>query len=404
LEEALQTTVWSPFKYPAYRVFWFCAFLSNIGTWVQDVAASWLMTHLSSSPLVISLLSFSSSLPVVLLSIPAGFWADSGNRRKILLIAQAVMLISAFTLGVLAARDSLTEITILILSFSMGIGVALNGPAYQTVLSELVPVKEQQSAVLIYYMGLNITRVVGPAIGGFILGFSGASSAFFVNAVSFLGLIIYYWRWPIATKDKVHAEKPTSYFQKITSQDWNILFSLHNLKLWVEILAVSFSASAMWALYPVRGRIELQLSSYQYGSLLACLGFGALLSALFSKHVMNPERNWQSLSFAYLVFAAAETVLAFADVYYMAAFAMVLGGIGWIILATLMNMSTRQLSAQSHLKATMLGVFLSVFYLGMSLGSVTWGTIARFKSTSYALLISAVCLALCSVYKFARKK
>jgi predicted MFS family arabinose efflux permease len=246
--------------------------------------------------------------------------------------------------------------------------------------------------------------VVGPAIGGFILGFSGASSAFFVNAVSFLGLIIYYWRWPIATKDKVHAEKPTSYFQKITSQDWNILFSLHNLKLWVEILAVSFSASAMWALYPVRGRIELQLSSYQYGSLLACLGFGALLSALFSKHVMNPERNWQSLSFAYLVFAAAETVLAFADVYYMAAFAMVLGGIGWIILATLMNMSTRQLSAQSHLKATMLGVFLSVFYLGMSLGSVTWGTIARFKSTSYALLISAVCLALCSVYKFARKK
>jgi len=402
----MNNSVWTPFNYSAYRVFWFCAFLSNIGTWVQDVAASWLMTHLSTSPLVISLLSFSSSLPVVLLSIPAGFWADSGNRRKILLIAQALMLISAFILGVQAARDSLTEITILLLSFSMGVGVALNGPAYQTVLSELVPAKEQQSAVLIYYMGLNITRVVGPAIGGFILGFAGASSAFFVNAISFLGLIIYYWRWPIATKDKVRAEaeKPTSYFQKITPQDWNILFSLHNLKLWVEILAVSFSASAMWALYPVRGRIELQLGSFQYGSLLACLGFGALLSAVFSKHVMNPGRNWQSLSFAYLVFAAGETVLAFADVYYMAALAMVLGGIGWIILATLMNMSTRQLSAQSHLKATMLGVFLSVFYLGMSLGSVTWGTIARFKSASYALLVSAVCLVLCSIYKYVRKK
>lgn len=371
---------------------------------MQDVAASWLMTHISSSPLVISLLSFSSSLPVVLLSIPAGFWADSGDRRKILLLAQALMLGSATLLGIQAAQGTLSEFTILLLCFSMGIGVALNGPAYQTVLSELVPTEEQQNAVLIYYMGLNITRVVGPAIGGFVLGFAGASQAFFLNAVSFLGLIIYYWRWPIGQKAAGEAEKPTSYYQKISAQDFKILFSVHNIKLWLEILVVSFSASALWALYPVRGRLELHLESLQYGSLLGCLGFGAFLSAVFSKHVMNPQRNWQSLSFAYLVFASGQVLLALADNYVMACGAMLLAGIGWIILATLMNMSTRQLATSSHLKATMLGVFLSVFYFGMSLGSVTWGTLAKFTTTTQALLVSSGILFLCSVYKYLRKK
>lgn len=404
MEGDVAASVWSPFRYSSYRIFWFCAFLSNLGTWVQDVAASWLMTHISSSPLTVSLLSFSNSLPIVLLSIPAGFWADSGDRRKILLLAQAVMLISATVLGVQAAQGTLSEIAILVLCFSMGIGVALNGPAYQTVLSELVPVEEQQNAVLIYYMGLNITRVLGPALGGFILGFAGASQAFFVNAVSFLGLIIYYWRWPMGKKAAGEPVKAAEYLQRASAKDFKVIFSYHNLTLWLEILAVSFSASALWALYPVRGRLELHLESLHYGSLLGCLGFGAFLSAVFSKHVMNPQRNWQSLSFAYLVFAAGECVLALADGYLMACFAMMLGGVGWIILATLMNMSSRQIVTASHLKATMLGVFLSVFYFGMSLGSVTWGTVAKLTTTTTALLVSSGFLFLCSIYKFLRKK
>lgn len=373
---------------------------------MQDVAASWLMTHLSSSPLVISLLSFSSSLPVVILSVVAGVWADRGNRRQILLLAQALMLGSALILGVQAAQETLNEITILTLSLIMGTGVALNGPAYQMVLSELVPVKEQQGAVLVYYMGLNITRVVGPVVGGFILGFAGASGAFFVNAVSFLGLIIYYWRWPQGASRGAFSKDPQPLFLStrfpwvLSWPEWKGLFSGSHLKLWIEIGFVSFSASALWALYPVRGRLELHLDSLQYGSLLACLGFGAFLSAIFSKHSMHPQRTWQSLSFAYLIFAAGEVLLALADSYVLAALAMILSGIGWIVLATLMNMSTRQLNAATHLKATMLGVFLSVFYFGMSVGSISWGALAKMKSSSTALLVSALFLLLCSIYKY----
>lgn len=368
---------------------------------MQDVAASWLMTHLSSSPLVISLLSFSASLPVVFLSIPAGLWADQGHRRQILLLAQALMFCSATLLGVQAVSGNLSATTILILSFSMGVGVALNGPAYQMVLSELVPPQEQQSAVLLYYMGLNITRVLGPALGGFVLGMLGPSAAFFVNAVSFSGLILYYWRWPLPA---AAGSSEASSSRRILVKDWLWIFSRSNWLFWGEIFVVSFAAAALWALYPVRGRLELHLESLQYGSLLGCLGLGAFLSAMFSKRVLNPARTWQSLSFAYLVFAGGEVVLAGADHYYWACLAMLLAGIGWIILATLMNMSTRQLATAPHLRATMLGGFLAVFYLGMSLGSVSWGGIAKHSGTTTALLSSAAILAVSAALKFIRKK
>jgi MFS family permease len=395
----MPNSVWSPFKHSNYKFFWCCAFASNLGTWIQDVAASWVMTHLSTSPLVISLLYFSSTLPVVLFSIPAGFWADNGNRRKILFIAQGLMMICAFTLGVDVARHQVTEISMLILCFALGVGVALNGPAYQTVLSELVPPGEQQGAVLLYYMGINISRVVGPAIGGFILGFAGPESAFFLNGVSYLGLVIYCWRWPLPPS-KAEPLSFAGYFQKITPKDWQILFSLHNMKRWFEMFAVSFCASCLWALYPVRGRIELNLSSLQYGSLLGCLGFGAFLSAVFSEKVMNPQRTKQSLSFAYLIFGAGELVLALAGNYVFACLAMVLAGMGWIILATLMNMSSREMATESHLKATMLGVFLSVFYGGMTLGSVCWGAFAKLLSPSESLLLSAGLLVMFGLYKW----
>jgi MFS family permease len=395
----MRGAVWSPFRHREYTIFWACAFISNLGTWIQDVAASWVMTHLSDSALVISLLSFSSGLPIVLFSVPAGLWADRGDRRKILLMAQGLMLISATVLGVQVSNHSVNEVTMLILSFAMGTGVALNGPAYQTVLSELVPATEHQNAVLVYYMGLNMARVLGPAIGGFVLGLAGAPTAFFLNAVSFLGLIIYYWRWRPAAKIIEPAMDPST-----TGIDagWSILFSGRNLKLWLEIFAVSFCASCLWALYPVRGRIELHLESLHYGSLLGCLGLGAFLSALFADKVMNPQRSKESLTFAYLIFAAGEVTLGFADSYSVACLAMFLAGVGWIVIATLMNMSTRQLASHSPLKATMLGVFLAVFYGGMSLGSVCWGAFAKQHSTSQSLVISSGLLALLAFFKFSR--
>lgn len=376
--------VWSPLKHSVYRSFWICAFLSNLGTWIQDVAASWVMTHLNTSPLVISLLSFSSSLPVLFLSIPAGYVADLGHRRKILLFAQGLMFFSASLLGYLVWQGQISEVSLLALSVLMGVGFALTNPAFQSVLTDLVPTQMQAQAVLVYYMGINITRVVGPTLGGGLLSGFGPGSAFLVNSLSFLGLIIFFYRWPVK-EDLVEKQK-----LKLSPEDWLPLFSLHNLKLWIEIFIVTFFASSLWALYPTRGRVELDLNSWQYGSLLGFLGLGACVSAFLSEKIMLPGKTHKSLAGSYIVYAIGVALLGIAPGYAVVCLAMFLAGAGWLVLATLMNMSSRQITGKSRLKATMLGVFLAVFYAGMALGAVTWGATARFSSSTAALLCAGI--------------
>lgn len=396
----MNESLWSPLKIPVYRAFWICAFLSNMGTWIQDVAASWVMTHLSSSPLVISLLSFAGSLPVVFLSIPAGFIADQGHRRKILLLAQVGMFLAATILAYLVWQNEVTESALLLLSLIMGVGVALTNPAFQSVLTDLVPTDSQAQAILVYYMGINITRVLGPTIGGGLLSGFGPETAFFVNSLSFLGLILFFWRWPVqeTVEEKEGVKREIVWDQA----ELKFMFSLENMKLWIEIFIVTFFASSLWALYPTRGRVELGLSSLQYGSLLGFLGMGACCSAIFSDKIMQPQRTNLSLSGAYMIYALGLLLMGLAPSFALMSAAMFFAGIGWLVLATLMNMSSRQLTGKSHLKATMLGVFLAVFYAGMSLGAVSWGVFAKYSTSSKALIAAAVGLALVGLYKCAK--
>ncbi|MGZ3770568.1 MAG: MFS transporter [Bdellovibrio sp.] len=379
----MKESVWSPLKISVYRSFWICAFLSNLGTWIQDVASSWVMTHLNTSPLVISLLSFSNSLPVLFLSIPAGYVADLGHRRKILIFAQILMFSAAGLLAYLVWAEKLSEILLIGLSMVMGVGFALTNPAFQSVLTDLVPQHLQPQAVLVYYMGINITRVVGPTVGGLVLSSFGPSSAFFVNSLSFLGLIFFFLLWPVKG-ESTEAHRNI----KVEEKDWNLIFSLHNLKLWLEIFTVTFFASSLWALYPTRGRVELALNSFQYGSLLGFFGLGASLSAFLSEKIMQPHRTQKSMAGSYIVYAAGVLLLGAAPNYFVLCAAMFLSGTGWLVLATLMNMSSRQITGKSHLKATMLGVFLAVFYAGMALGAITWGSIAKISQSQYALIIA----------------
>lgn len=389
----MNDSVWSPLKISVYRSFWICAFLSNLGTWIQDVAASWVMTHLSISPLVVSLLSFTGSLPVLFLSIPSGYISDLGHRRKVLLFAQGLMFFAAGLLAYLVWQEKVSEVSLLGLSLVMGIGFALTNPAFQSVLTDLVPTPMQAQAVLVYYMGINITRVLGPTLGGGILSGFGPSAAFLVNSFSFLGLILFFWKWPV--KEDFSEKKNV----RIVEGDWKPLLSLHNMKLWAEIFCVTFFASSLWALYPTRGRIELQLSSLQYGSLLGFLGLGACVSAFLSEKIMRPHRTNKSLAGSYVTYAVGVLLLGLAPGYLYVCAAMFFAGIGWLVLATLMNMSSRQITGASQLKATMLGVFLAVFYAGMALGAITWGAVARITTTSLSLVAAATGLAMIGFYK-----
>src|SRR5579885_2326204 len=191
-------SVWRTLKHRVFFWLTLAALVSNIGTWMQNVGAAWLMTSLSPSPLMVALIQTSASLPILVLALPAGALADIVDRRRLLLFSQGWMLIAAALLGVLTILNATTPWSLLALSLALGIGSAMNAPAWQAIVPELVPRSELTAAVSTGGINFNLARAVGPALGGAVVAWAGAGVTFLFNAASFLAVmaVLFGWRRP----------------------------------------------------------------------------------------------------------------------------------------------------------------------------------------------------------------
>src|SRR5262249_11422819 len=180
----------APLRVPVFRALWIATIVSNLGTWMQDVGESWLMVSMTKSPILVSLVETAGSLPVVLLALPAGAFADLIDRRKLLLVTQFWMLLTAAVMGVLTFGGVMKPWLLLLPPFTLGLGAALNTPAWQAIVPELIPQRELPEAVTLTSVAFNVSRAVGPAIGGLIVAAVGSGAVFLLNAASFLGVIV----------------------------------------------------------------------------------------------------------------------------------------------------------------------------------------------------------------------
>src|SRR5260370_14751837 len=185
---SIEGSLWAPIHRPLFLGMFLAAFASNVGTWLQNVAAAWLMTSLAPNALMVGLVQTLSGLPVFLFIIPAGALADLIDRRRLLLFAQGCMLGTAALLGVLTVEGLVTPWILLSLTFLLGIGSALTNPAWQASLPELVERKELSAAIALNSIQFNLARAIGPAIGGVLVAAIGAGYAFLINAASFVGV------------------------------------------------------------------------------------------------------------------------------------------------------------------------------------------------------------------------
>ncbi len=160
------SSTWTPLLYTWFRWLWIASVVSNIGTWMQNVGAAWLMTELAPSALLVALVQTATNLPVFLLGVPAGAAGDLFDRRKLLLITQGLMLAAAAVLGVMTLAGSTGPWTLLWLTFALGLGATMNGPTWQAIMPDLVPRAELPAAIALNSVGFNLARAVGPALGG----------------------------------------------------------------------------------------------------------------------------------------------------------------------------------------------------------------------------------------------
>jgi MFS family permease len=371
---AAGTSAWAPLRERSFLLIWSAAVLSNIGTWMHDVAAAWLMTSLAPAPLMVAMVQAAVSLPVFLFALPAGALADLVDRRRLLLLLQVAAGCLAAVLALVVATGLITPEILLLATFLLGTTTALGAPAWQAVTPDLVPRPLLTQAVALNGVGINIARAIGPALGGLIIASLGLAWPFLFNALSFLAVILalLWWRPPARPASVLPAER---FVGAIRSGLRYARSSLPLRATLVRSAAFFLFASAFWALLPLVARGPLAGGPGLYGGLLASVGVGAVLAAAALPRLKAGLGADGMVMAGTGLLALAMVLLALVPVPAAAFPACLLAGLAWIAVLSSLNVSA-QLALPAWVRSRGLAVNLAVFFGSMTAGSILWGFLA----------------------------
>lgn len=391
--QAHVASTWSPLRAPVFRMLWIATVVSNIGSWMSDVGTSWMMLSLSPNPLWVALVQAASSLPMFLFALPSGVMADIIDRRRYLLFSQLWMFIVAIGLSALALTGQVTPLVLLISTFLLSTGAAMSSPPFQAIVPDLVSKKELAPAIALNSLGINISRAIGPALGGLILSFAGPWVVFLLNALSVLGVGIVLWRWK--SEPSVQKLPPEHFFPAVRAGLRYVHAAPVLRNVLVRTVAFFLFASAGWALLPLVARRELGLGPGQYGIMLASIGLGAICGAILLPRLrarFNPDRL---MVLASLLFALTMLALAFVRHFWLLTGLEFFTGMAWIAVLSTLNVGAQR-SAARWVKARALAVYLTVFFGSMTLGSAIWGQLAAQFSLPLSLCLAAAGMVIAS--------
>jgi len=377
---------WSPLRIRLFRGLWIATLISNLGTWMHEVGAGWLMTSLSSSPSIVALVSAAGTFPVMLLALPAGAIADILDRRRLLIAAQGYFIVVIGALALLAVLGIITPWLLLAFTFAVGVGTALTMPAWSAIVPELVPADELPAAIALNSIGINISRAIGPAIAGVLVAAVGPWLVFALDALSCLGILAVLLRW---RREPRKSELPAERF--FSAIRVGLRFITHTRALQAVLIrgaAFFLFASATWSLFPLVVRQELGRGPEAYGVLLACIGVGAVAGAMLLPRVREKVSRNVQVAGATVLYALAALTLAHVPNLGLLAVAMLMTGVAWIAILAALQVSA-QLTLPDWVRARGLAAYVIVFMGGMAFGSVLWGQIATAIGIPAALTAAA---------------
>ncbi|AMJ61009.1 MFS transporter [Bosea sp. PAMC 26642] len=379
----------APLRRRVFAVLWAATIIGNVGSFMRDVASAWLVTDLSGAPAAVALVQAAATLPIFLLAIPAGVLSDILDRRKFLIAIQILLGCVSLSLMLLSTAGLLSVSSLVGLTFLGGIGAALMAPTWQAIVPELVEKPNLKSAVALNSLGINISRAIGPALGGLILAGLGAGFTYGADVLSYvvvIGALIWWKRAPNA--DDALTERFTGAFVA------GLRYAKASRELHVVLLraAIFFTcASAVWALLPLVARNLLGGGAGFYGVLLGAVGAGAIIGALQLPRLRARLDADGLLLLSGIVTAAVMTALAFGPPQWLAVMILLLLGAAWIIALTTLN-GVAQAILPNWVRGRALAVYLTVFNGAMTAGSLGWGAVAEAAGISGTLFIGAAAL------------
>ena len=339
---------------------------------MHTVAAAWLMTTLTTSPVMASLIQTASTLPSFLLALPAGALADSVDRRKLLLWTQSWMLAAAALLGIITLSGATGPWTLLGLTFALGLGAAVNAPAWGASIPDLVPPEQLASAVTLNSVQFNAARALGPAIAGIVLASSGPSVAFLLNAASFVGVLIAIFAWKAQPRELVRI----SVLGQSIREGLQFVLGDPPLRLILSRAGVFvLFGSALWALLPVIARQQLHASEAGFGLMLSSIGAGAATSGLWLARGRSRWRSDQLLTGGIAIFAIVNFGLSRITSIGWAYLWLVAAGLAWVTVMSSLTVAAQR-ALPDWVRARGLSIYLLVFQGGMAASSWLWGLAA----------------------------
>lgn len=379
---------WAPFRHATFTVVWSATVVSNVGTWMYNAASGWLMTSLAPDPLIVSLVQVATSLPMFLLAIPAGALADLVDKRRLLIAVEIATTAVSALFAAFIWLGLVTPSNLLLFTFVIGVGGVLSAPAWQAIVPLLVPRRVLAPAVTANSVGFNISRAVGPALGGAIIGSFGIAAPFWLNAASNLGVVgaLLWWRPPERKANRLPAER---FWSAVVS---GLRYSGHNPHLTATMIrAVGFFVFAMayWALLPLVARDRVGGGPEIYGVLLGAIGAGAVAGAFllpWLKAKLGPDRLVAGGTFgtalALVLFGLAQDEIA-------GIAASLIAGFSWIAVLASLNVSA-QVALSEWVRARGLAVYMTVIFGAMTFGSVIWGKLAGLIGLPFTHFVAAL--------------
>tara|TARA_R110000751_G_scaffold12818_12_gene43862 strand:- start:6697 stop:8355 length:1659 start_codon:yes stop_codon:yes gene_type:complete len=380
-------SAFAPLRERVFAALWIATVIGNAGSFMRDVASAWMATELGGSPLSVAMVQAAATAPAFLLALPAGVFADIIDRRRLLLGIQLLMAAASLTLSLLAWSGALTLPLLVALTFVAGVGAALMGPVWQSIVPELVSRPQLKSAVALNSLGVNISRSIGPALGGLLLATLGAGATYLADVSSYVFVIatLLWWKRP-ATADDGLAERFPGAFRA------GLRYARASSELRRTLLRAAMFfpfGAAIWALMPLVSRDLLGGDAGFYGMILGAVGAGAIGGAFVLPALRRRFDNDAILLGSALVVAPVMALLAMGPGRLGGLALALVVGAAWIAALTTLS-GTAQGVLPNWVRGRGLAVYLTVFNGAMTAGSLGWGAVASGIGLRGALLAAAV--------------
>jgi MFS family permease len=377
----------APFHHTAFTVIWTATLVSNVGGWMYSAASGWLMTGLNPDPLIVALVQAASTLPICLFAIPARVLADIFDKRKFLIVVETLTTAVCAVYAVMVGFGLATPGNLLLFTFLIGAAGAMTVPAWQAVVPLLVPRDDLPAGIAANSVGVNISRALGPALGGAMISAFGIVAPFWANAISNLGIVgsLLWWRVSRKPSSLLPAER---FGQAIWS---GLRYARHNRHLrgtLMRAVGLFLFASAYWALLPLVAREQIAGGPGVYGVLLGFIGAGAVGGAFFLpwlKSKLGPDRL---MALGALGQALAMVLYGIARDPAIAVVASLIAGASWIAALATLSVSA-QVALPDWVRARGLALYTTVFFGCLTLGSAVWGEVAEWVGLSAAHFLAA---------------